>query len=481
MKKYFFVFLLLFVASVVSAKIKLPQLMGDHMVLQQESKARIWGESSPGIKISIRMSWNKEVIETQSDAKGAWLLEIPTPTASFDVQTIQIADGEGDIVELCDILIGEVWFASGQSNMEMPLNGYWNSPVEHSNEIIADATNRPAIRFVTIEKKGSSIPQKNANGMWKVSTPDNAPEFSAVAYHYALGLQNTLNVPVGIISCAYGGSRVEGWLPEEIVATFPDEDLTKVYPENQEYFKPIIMYNAMLLPCINYTIRGFLWYQGCCNVDSYKTYAERQSIMVKHWRELWKEGEIPFYYVEILPFKGYQMDGEKSRSAFFREEQFKSKALIPNSGIVCTNDLLKPEEGKQIHPSRKKEIGDRLAYQALNKTYGFKTIACESPSYRKMKIEGDKVELWFDNAPEGFSPWEGIVGFEVAGTDRVFHLANASVNQDAKTIIVTSKRVKKPVAVRYGFRNCLVGNLCNHRNLPVFPFRTDNWPLTEKD
>ncbi|MDH6358341.1 sialate O-acetylesterase [Parabacteroides sp. PF5-9] len=474
MKKLIYWCILCFFAVNGSAKIKLPQLISDHMVMQQQEYVRLWGEATPNATVTIQPSWSNDATETQADVNGYWQTEINTPSAGFQTYTLTISDGEP--VTLHDILIGEVWFCSGQSNMEMPLNGFWNSPIKEANHTIADAGNHPGIRMATIERKGASTPQRYANGTWKVSNPENAPSFSATAYFYALALQRTLQVPVGIISCAWGGSRVEGWLPKEILQTYEDEDLSKVGNKDKspEYLQPMIMYNGLLYPCVNYTIKGFLWYQGCSNVGHADTYAERLATMVDHWRTLWNLGEIPFYYVEIAPYN-YENNSEGISGALLREAQFKAQKLIPHSAMITTNDLVEPYESDQIHPWNKKEIGDRLAYQALNKTYGYRSIVAESPAYKSMEIKAHEIILTFDHANEGFSPWTGIEGFEISGEDKVFHPAKAVINQSERTITVSSESVSVPVAVRYCFKNFQPGNLRNHRNLAVIPFRTDHW------
>jgi len=468
------IILLLFVCSLsVHAGIKLPQLIGDNMILQQQTDVRLWGEATPDAKITIQASWSNSPTYTKADADGLWMVEIATPAATFEPQQITISDGQPVIVR--NILIGEVWLCSGQSNMEMPLNGFWHCPIDNSNNVIADAANHPGIRMATIERKGAVTPQAYANGRWTESTPDNAQWFSATAYHYALALQRTLQVPVGIIVCAWGGTKVEGWLPKEILETFPDVDLSKAGSDDgAQHRHPMIMYNGLISPSSKYTIKGFTWYQGCSNVGRADVYAERLAIMVQHWRDLWKNSNLPFYYVEIAPFD-YENDSRGISGALLREAQFKAKDLIPNSAMITTNDLVEPYENIQIHPRNKKDIGERLAYQSLNKTYGYKSIVGDSPSYKAIEINGDKAEIFFNNANEGFSPWYGIEGFEIAGTDKNFYPAEARLNIDKKTIIVSSEAVKKPVAVRYCFRNFQVGNLVNHRNLPVIPFRTDNW------
>ncbi|OAV65252.1 hypothetical protein Barb6_02926 [Bacteroidales bacterium Barb6] len=474
MKKAVFLSVLLLGINTAEAKVQLPQQIGDHMVLQQQTDANLWGEAAPNASVSIVSSWSDKAYSVKADAAGLWKAAIETPVATFCPQTISISDGEA--VTLRDVLIGEVWLCSGQSNMEMPLNGFGHSPVLDANHTIADAGNHPGIRMATIERKGAVIPQAYANGSWKVSNPENAQWFSAVAYHYALTLQRTLNVPVGIIACAWGGSRVEGWLPKEILATYPDEDLSRAgSKEGTEYMQPMIMYNGLLKPLTNYTIKGFAWYQGCSNVGHETVYAQRLATMVKHWRSLWGLGDIPFYFTEIAPYDYDGGDGDGISGALLREAQVKAQLLIPNSAVISTNDLVKPFESAQIHPANKTDVGQRLAYHALNKTYGYTGIAADAPTYQKMEIGDGKVELYFNHAEDGFTPWKAIEGFEIAGADRVFHPATAGVNQWKGTVTVFSEEVPDPVAVRYCFRNFRIGNLVGSRNLPVIPFRTDNW------
>lgn len=458
----------------LSSKVVLPEILSDHAVLQQQTEVNLWGKATPNTTINVTPSWNNRTITTHSDSSGRWQVSVHTPAASFIPQSIDFSDDESTRIQ--NILIGEVWFCSGQSNMEMPLNGFWNCPVENANEAIATSGEWNAIRMVTIPKTGALTPQENVAGYWKETNPSNAPYFSAAAFSFAKMLNRVLRVPVGIISCAWGGSRVEGWLPRKVVENYPDVDLSKEIrkPGNGEewnYHTPTIMYNGMLKPLQRYTIRGFLWYQGESNVGKEKAYIARLQTMTELWRKEWKQGELPFYLVEIAPYDY----GEGISGALFREAQFQAACLIPNSGMVCTNDLVYPYEKRQIHPCQKEEVGKRLAYLALNKTYHYGNISCSYPSYRDMSIQKDTVELSFDHANEGFSPWKDIEGFEVAGSDKIFHPAVAVLVPERRTIRVHSDKVKRPVAVRYCFRNFQPGNLKNHRGMPAIPFRTDHW------
>lgn len=465
-------FLVLFtlLAMGVNAKVKLPEIIGDNMVLQQNTKVKLWGESTPNKTISVKVSWSKNSVQTQSDKDGKWLLWVSTPKGSYDSREISISDGES--VTLKNIFIGEVWFCSGQSNMEMPLNGFWNCPIMNANETIANAGQNKGIRFATVPKTPSFTPQTSCPGKWQVCNPETAALFSATAYHFATSLNRALDVPVGVINCSWGGSRVESWTNKEILETYKDIDLSKEgINKVRDYLRPLLMYNGMLKPLTNYTIKGFLWYQGESNVGNQDTYAQRLANMVELWRKNWGLGNLPFYFVEIAPFQY----GEGESGAYLREAQYKAQSLIPNSGMISTNDLVEEYEAANIHPKNKTLVGKRLCYMALNKTYGYNTVACNGPEYKSMEVKDGKAYLTFNYTQDGFSREKGINGFEVAGADKVFYPAIATVDLNKKIVIVYSENVIEPVAVRYCFRNFQIGNLYNNRELPMVPFRTDNY------
>jgi sialate O-acetylesterase len=457
----------------LSAKLKLPAQIGDNMVLQQQTQACLWGEATPGSEVKIIASWDAQTT-VKAASNGRWKAGIPTPPATYSPQTIVVRDNN-DEVTIGNVLIGEVWFCSGQSNMEMPLRGFNRSPVDNANIAIAEAGNYPGIRMATIPQNEAYEPQEYAGGQWKESNPGNAPEFSAAAYHFALRMNRTMRVPIGIIHCSWGGSRVEGWMPREMLEEL-GEDLSRIKEQGPRpvYLKSMIMYNGMLHPLTNYTVKGFLWYQGCSNVDHHDVYAERMAMMVKLWRKLWGLGDIPFYYVEIAPYN-HDRTSEGVNGALLREAQFKAMSIIPNSAMITTNDLAKPYETGQVHPSNKTDIGERLAWLALNKTYGYKGIAADYPRYEKMEISGSAIKVHFADAPQGFLIRKGgYEGFEIAGPDRVFHAARATPMMGGAVVFVTSDSVPNPAAVRYCFRNFQVGNLSSS-GMPAIPFRTDSW------
>lgn len=469
MKKILLSLIYLAVAWGAAAKVVLPEIIGSDMVLQQNAEARLWGWADPRAAVRIETSWGeKSTVKSGDD--GRWTALVKTPAGSYEPQRITITCGGQAVLD--NVLIGEVWFAGGQSNMEMPLKGFSNCPIAGANGIIARAGGyRDRLRYVKIPLTAAYTPQDRVPGKWHPCTVETAPDFTATGYFFAELLNAVLDVPVGIVDCTWGGTRVESWTNREILETYPDVDLTEAgIAATTDWLRPMVMYNAMLHPVAGYTVRGFLWYQGESNVNQYKDYAVRLSNMVGLWRLLWKQGDIPFYYVEVAPFAYNNNCG-----AYLREAQWAASELIPNSGVICTNDLVEPYEATNIHPKNKRDVGQRLAYMALNKTYSFGSIACESPRYKSMEVRDGKAYIALTHSEEGFNRTEGICGFEVCGPDRVFHPADVAVDRRALLLVVSSDKVAEPVAVRYGFRDFMPGNLANIRELPVVPFRTDDF------
>lgn len=457
------------------AEIRLPDIVGSNMVLQQQSDARLWGWATPGSKITVAGSWNPgNAVTATSGKNGRWQVELPTPTATMTPYTVNIK-GDGSDITLDNVAVGEVWLVSGQSNMEMPLRGFWTQPVEGARQAIGYSGRYPGIRFAKVPKRAAYTPQEQVESPWKVSCPENAYDFSAVAFFFAQSLTDLFNVPVGIVDVTYGGSKVEGWQSREALANYPEWDVDKEAADSklQEYERINVMYNAMLHPLIGYTVKGFLWNQGESNVGRHATYPQHLADMVAEWRDKWGQGELPFYFVEI---PGWNYDNpEGDNAAFFRECQHKAAGMIPRSGIVCTSDLVYPHEVADIHASKKKEIGERLAFMAAADTYGVKGMPVAYPTFKSMKVDGDKAILSFDNAPEGFTPNRDLEGFEAAGADRVFHPAKATEIYDTRQIEVTCPEAGKIEAVRYNFKNFAIGKVFNLMGLPIVPFRTDDW------
>lgn len=637
------------------ADVSLPAVIGDNMVLQQETNAVIWGFAEPGESISIKAEWLNKVNKTRTDAAGRWQLSIKTPKAGGPYSMEIVGNNK---ITIKNILIGEVWICTGQSNMEWPIS--W---LPKAMNDISNSTN-PNIRLFLVKKDIKTTPQKDCTGSWQECGPDSIPMFSAVAYYYGRELFNKLNVPVGLISSSYGGSTVEAWMTEEALERDPDyepilermrkdfsfekdrEKLTKefeaelaewwkeaeqkdsVYTSDPAVFsdpdaglngwkktsapkhwdaddltmfdgavwmikrvdippawsgkdihvslgpaddmdtalfngkkiggmeapgnwyvdrhytipsdliktggnviavrvvdtggpggicgKPdqmflspsdsadkikislagdwyykksfnitslpapplppggpnlgtaTVLYNAMIAPIFPYTMKGVIMYQGESNVSRAHQYRKLFPDMIRNWRRDWGLGNFPFYFVQIAP---YNYGGEFTKSAELRESQMMALSL-PNTGMAVTLDIGNPED---IHPQKKVEVGQRLALWAFAKAYGMNDIVYSGPIYKKMKIEKDKIRIYFDYTGSGLVSRGGpLTHFEIAGKDRIFVKADAVI--DGNTVLVSSKSVKEPVAVRFAWHDIAEPNLFNEEGLPASSFRTDDWP-----
>ena len=476
MRKKIFLFAGLFFALSLHAKVKLPALMGDNMMLQQQTEVKLWGKSAPKATVRVTPSWSGECVTCQADADGRWLLKVKTPAGGYTPYEITFDDGEKTVVK--NVLIGEVWVASGQSNMEMPMKGFNRCCIENGLDEAIAAAEMKGVRMFNVPKRQSMEPMEECDGRWMTTECfTDVLDFSATAWHFASNLSRALHLPVGIVNCSYGGTTVEGWTNRELLETYPDvslkpEDIEKI----RNSARPMMMYNGMLRAIENYTIKGFIWYQGCSNVGRHATYARRLANMVELWRREWGQGELPFYFVEIAPY-AYGGKATDTAAAYLREAQFKAQDLIPNSAMISTNDLVEPYEIRNIHPRNKRQVGHRLSYLALNLTYGFKQVVCFGPQYESLEVKGSEAWVKFSHLDRGFCRIDDIdQGFEVAGEDHVFHPADKVYwSWGSNAIVVSSKAVEKPVAVRYCFRNFQVGTLIGANELPAVPFRTDNW------
>ena len=441
------------IAVGAQAKVKLPHLVSDNMVIQQQSDVRLWGWAKPGKTVVATTSWSNERSEAKADKDGRWLLTVKSPKASYEPLHITFYDGES-AVTIKNVLAGEVWVCAGQSNMEMPVKGFGNCPVLNYNQEVLGCAGKCQVRSAKIPSIMRMTPQEDADTQWR--------------------------------ECNKGGSRVESWLTKENLEKYTKEptDTTGIvnFKKEYDYLRGLVWGNGTFNPILNYTVKGIIYYQGCSNVgDLGNQYSERLKLLVEQWRAQFKLGEIPFYFVQIAPYAYDGDDVNGLSGALLREQQFRASQIIPNSGLVCINDAVYPYEPLQIHPAQKQKVGERLAFLALNKTYGFSTIICESPSFKEMNIKDGKVMIHFNNECGGMSRFTDIQGFEIAGADRVFHPAKAEHFWQPgggawdECFVISSPEVKQPVAVRYCFRNFLLGNLGNAGGLPLFPFRTDNW------
>ncbi|MDR2382858.1 MAG: sialate O-acetylesterase [Prevotellaceae bacterium] len=476
-RKISFVFCLLIAVLQLDAKVILPGILGDNMILQQQSQVKIWGKAKEKTNVTVKTSWNDNVYNVTSNNKGDFVAEIATPAANNTPYKISITDGEEIILK--NILIGEVWFCSGQSNMEMPVKGFGGQPVKGSFDVIAKASAVTPIRMFTTDSEDgkwvrqfSKQPQTDCKGRWLENTPENVANISAVGYYFARYIQSALNVPVGIIVSSWGGSKVEAWMSKETFEAFPEIDLS--FLNNQEEVKnptqtPVVLYNAKIAPLTNFAIRGFLWYQGESNRGNIDRYARLMSAFVKDLRAKWNIGDFPFYFVQIAPFN---YDGvERISAAQLREVQEQNMRDIPNSGMVTTMDIGDP---LFIHPADKETVGNRLAYWALAETYKKLNFGYAPPTYKAMEIKDSSIIVSFNNAEQGICPTRiEIRGFEIAGDDRVFVPATA-IEKSGK-IVVSSEKIRKPVAVRYLYKNFAEATVFNVFGIPASPFRTDKW------
>ncbi|MDP4284027.1 MAG: sialate O-acetylesterase [Bacteroidota bacterium] len=452
------------------ADIKLPAIFCDNMVMQQQTNAAIWGKASENSSVKVTTSWNNKSYKTRASADGSWKLKVATPKAGGPYEVI-ISDGKPFILR--NVLIGEVWVCSGQSNMEMPMKGYRNQPVLGSLDAIALSTN-PNIRLFTVKKATSLDPLDDFTGNWSLCEPENVAEFSATAYYFGLMLNKVLKVPIGLINTSWGGTRIEPWISESGCKNFDWVKLPEKKPvENLSPQTPTVLFNAMINPIVGYGIRGAIWYQGESNKNEPKEYQKLMPGLIQNWRSLWGIGEFPFYYMQIAPFD-YGPGGLSS--AYLREAQLKASTAIPNIGMACIMDI---GEKDIIHPKHKETGSNRLAMLALEGTYGIKGITGQSPVLKEMNIDGEVVKLTFDHAPNGITSFgEKISCFEVAGANKRFFPAEANITGAGITLF--SPQVSKPVAVRYAFQDFVVGNLFSTEGLPVSSFRTDEWEPTKQ-
>ena len=474
MKKLIISLCILTAAVCANAKVTLPSVLSDGMVLQRNTDVTLWGKANPGKKVTIRTSWNGLKTSVKADSDGRWECSVPTGDAGGPY-TIDFSDGEK--LTLSNVLLGEVWFSSGQSNMEMPVGGFYRQWVEGGNDTIMEASPDVPLRmFITDLKPDSEnfISQWNPEvqeeiyGNWFLNTPEGVSKCSAVSYYFAKKLQEVLGVPVGIVVSTRGATRIESWISREVLdAVKPG--LTR---NPSDMFAPSFHFNGEIAPLTRFAVAGFIWYQGESNHTTPLEYAMLYETMVRDWRSRWGRGDLPFYAVQVTPYNYSNPMG--TDAAILREQQFKGAEAIPNGGIVCTIDI---GSGIHIHPPYKRPVGDRLAMLALARCYGRTGFLSVSPSFESMKIKDGKALISFRDAPHGIGPMlTDLEGFEIAGSDKVFHPAKARVDSYGPADLeVWSPEVPDPVAVRYCFRNCPSGSVHDPAGLPLFPFRTDDW------
>lgn len=498
--------------SFVDAEVKPHALFSDKMVLQRNVAVPVWGTAAPGERVTVEFERQKVSVAAGPD--GTWLVRL-RPLRAGGPHRMMIS-GQNKI-ELRDVLIGEVWLCSGQSNMEWPLAQTADAEREIPN------ANHPSIRLFTVPKRPTSTPQNTVDAAWEETLPQTAAEFSAVGYYFARALQRNLGVPIGLIDSSYGGTAAEAWTSEEALRREPQlrgvfaryEEALRVLPEAQRRYEqyledqrryetaartakengatastppawqqqppgpnsptsPSHLFNGMIAPLIPYAMRGAIWYQGESNAGRAFEYRTLFPAMIRDWRARWKQedGDFPFLFVQLAPFMKIEREPGESNWAELREAQLLTVSRVPQTAMAVITDV---GEEDDIHPQRKAPVGERLALAARALAYGEK-IEYSGPVYASMKIVGERAVLGFTHAGRGLEMHgDKLQGFTIAGPDRKF--ANAEARIEGDKIIVESPQVKQPVAVRYGWANYPVTNLRNKDGLPATPFRTDDWPM----
>ena len=471
--------------AVAQSKITLPSFFSDNMVLQQQSECNIWGKADVGKSVVVITSWDKKSYSAKVDDNGEFLLKIKTPEAGgpYDItfalattsNSSAVSSGRAYDCTLHNVMIGEVWICSGQSNMEMQMKGYKAQPVEGATEELLSCKD-DELRLFYGKRLASLEPQQDLKGSWQEANAASVREFSATAYFFGKALRKALGVPVGLIVTAFGGSACEAWMKADWLKAFPkvQQTITEEDVKKLQQRCPTALYNGQLKPLIGYGIRGAIWYQGEDNIPRYDYYAELLITMVEGWRAEWKQGDFPFYYCQIAPYD-YSLIGWEG-SQYLREQQLKAESMIPNARMAVLMDA-GLEYG--IHPRKKRQAGERLAILALANTYNVKGLP-DFAVYKEVTFQNDTAVIAFDRSKEWvyFEHGPSSNNFEIAGDDRVFHPTEAWVSRNR--VYVKSNKVKKPVAVRYAWRDWVEGDLM-HDGLPVSSFRTDDWdslPLT---
>ena len=501
------IFLIAVCNSVVPAAVKLPAVIGDNMVLQRGRPLPIWGWADKGEEVTVTIVG--QTLITKASKDGHWKVVLKKLDVGRPLE-MRVHGSSGTDITLRNILVGDVWLCSGQSNMEMRVSECNNAETE------IKAADYPEIRLLSVPARGTQEPQCDFKGQWVQCNPETVERFSGVAYFFGRRLQKEINIPVGLIHCSWGASSCEAWIKRSVLESHPQyknmlkrwdkrmssfnlsnidraerqyikwsEETTAakaagkvppLAPENMwEYLflprrRPSNCYNGMLLPLVPYAIRGVIWYQGETNADRAYQYQQLFPLMIGHWREEWAQGDFPFYFVQLANYMPVKKQPGESAWAELREAQTMT-LRVPNTGMAVGIDI---GDAKDIHPKNKQDVGQRLALWALAKTYG-KEIVYSGPLYRSMEVIGNKIVLHFDHCAGGLVAKGGgpLVGFAIADADKNFVWAEAEIVGDK--VVVSSPKVSEPLAVRYAWADNPICNLYNREGLPASPFRTDMW------
>jgi len=487
----------LFTAA-ASANLRLPAIISDNMVLQQNSTIALWGWANAGETVTIKAGWpaNAGAVVT-AGADGKWMAWIKTGKAGGPYTISFIAS---DTITIKNVLLGEVWLASGQSNMEFFMaktrNASYTGVIDYQAEIAA--ADFPSIRMIDVPNKMADTPQDNFTGKWKICSPQTADTFSAVAYYFARDVHQATGYPIGIVNATWGGTPAESWTKKQVLQN--DSGFNKIleryrqnldsFPAKQQEYKtalqqwtadsvgkakpkapgnptnnksPYVLYNGMIAPIIPYTLKGVIWYQGESNADHAWQYRRLFPAMIESWRADWNNSKLPFYFVQISP--------HRSQNPEIRDAQLYTYRHVPHAGMAVTIDN---GDSLDIHPRNKKLVGERLARWPLYFDYDRKNIVYSGPLYKSYQVKGNKIIISFDYTAGGLEAKDGALAeFTIAGSDSSFVPAQATIQ--GNTVVVWSDAIKKPQAVRFAWKNVPHPNLYNKAGLPASPFRTDSY------
>ncbi len=481
----------LFVTAPIFAELSLPNIFGDGMVLQEGKAVCLWGQANPSAEIMVQANWDSQEYLCKADKAGNWKVFIKTPEASFEPRQLVVKSGPEQVVYK-DILIGQVWFCSGQSNMQFTLSRCESADTE------IPVAKFPNIRYFKVKSKYSKVPLDNVSGSWKQCSPETVEYFSGAAYYFGKNLYQKLNKPIGLIDASWGGTPIESWMNPDCLKQYPEYasylkqrsiDYLKKYEGSKRYYErklkewqtgkisekpkdagspryqnmPLYCYNGMVHPLKQFAIAGVIWYQGEANTPYSEYYYKAFPLFIDEWRKVWDNPELPFYYVQLAASTGYKIGVAK-----VREAQFLTLGKVKNVGMAVTMDI---GDATNHHPKNKRDVGYRLALWASRDLYGFDDIVPSGPLYRDKKIESDKIRVFFDYAENGLMAKNGeLTDFQICGADGKFYSGRAVI--DGNTVLVSSDKVLKPVDVSFAWCEYAKPNFYNKQGLPASPFNT---------
>ena len=458
------IFLFLALNATAQWAFRLPAIISNHAVFQQSTDVKLWGWAQSGSTVKISCSWDPtDTVKAEPRKDWTWDAIVKTPKAGGPYTITFISNTQKVVIS--DILIGEVWLCSGQSNMEYAFN--WEQGVLDAGDAVAKSANNQ-LRYFQLSHTYSIFPKENSDGEWKVSSPETTPSMSVAGYFFGKTINEKLKVPVGLIASYWGGTCVQSWTPKEVFEQNGEMKRLGIdtKPVNWAPVEPSVIYNSMLYPLVNYKIAGAIWYQGEANTGEPQNYGKLFEGLITGWRKAFKN-DFPFYFVQIAPWNGYW-----GISAALLREQQEATLKLPKTGMVVVGDLV--DDITNIHPKIKKEVGNRLVNLALKEQYGIKDLQPYFPHFAAFSVKKGKVNITVASIGKLCCKGKVINSFQLAGDDKVFYPATAVIEKNG-SVTLASKKVNNPVAVRYCFTNDGMPNLFDVNGLPLVPFRTDTW------